>query len=388
MPTGFRDGNDSAELDVAGLFKSKGMDPTSVMNKLLDPLQDQIKAQLKEVAPLLLVLDQQSAAARATWEREGGKKMLKKFEKEQQKLAASAAKAEKKAAKAEKKASKKAKKAKKTGEASGEENPVAAAAAAAAGEDVADEKGGDIELTNRLQGGGRRGWNNAWSDSSSSDDEESDDSSDDDDGLGLASRLQGGEDEEAPAVAEPAAAEPAAAEPAAPEPEAEPAAAAGGEAAAAAEPEPQADAAGAVSNVEIPVADFLKAGMVAAVDAVNMMLVGLGETVDMRVAAISVSPEMRSSDIKRGLSQLAQELIVHKLHENVLPQVEVKLKELKLPLPVIEEKILRMVRETTQRNGHALTLEFCFSGMLWLACFGSPASSFQSAGSPPLPYHR
>eukprot|EP01048_Picozoa_sp_COSAG05_P002684 COSAG05_NODE_114_length_18068_cov_60.696422_4_plen_948_part_00 len=86
-----------------------------------------------------------------------------------------------------------------------------------------------------------------------------------------------------------------------------------------------------LEKIEVPIAEFQKAGLAAAVEMLKPKLEAMGGTVAARVKEIGFTVEQRSTDMRRGLSQLIQELVVAKVKEVAFPALQEKLYEVPLP---------------------------------------------------------
>ena len=121
-----------------------------------------------------------------------------------------------------------------------------------------------------------------------------------------------------------------------------------------------------LAKVEVPTAEFTKAGLAAAVELLRLKLEEIGGSVAERLEAISMTVEQRSTDMRRGLDQLLQELVVSKAREDVFPELQTRMKDLRLrgmPLPgKIFDKVASLVFDLAEgevrKQVHAKVAEF------------------------------
>ena len=100
---------------------------------------------------------------------------------------------------------------------------------------------------------------------------------------------------------------------------------------------------GKLKKVAVPVMEFQKAGISVAMEKLQPMLDDMSATagpmsaVTARLEGVKVSAEQRSTDMRRGLDQLLQELVVSKAKANVFPELKKRIDSLPgiggLPLP-------------------------------------------------------
>ena len=102
---------------------------------------------------------------------------------------------------------------------------------------------------------------------------------------------------------------------------------------------------GNYESVEVPVAEFLKAGLSAAMEVLQTQMMMLGGEVAEVAKNFKVNKDQRSTTMRRNLGQLLQSLVVAKAAEKVLPELEARLKDLDIPIPLIEDKVARMTRD-------------------------------------------
>eukprot|EP01052_Picozoa_sp_SAG31_P015522 SAG31_NODE_1000_length_10456_cov_3.588394_3_plen_576_part_00 len=105
--------------------------------------------------------------------------------------------------------------------------------------------------------------------------------------------------------------------------------------------------------VQVPIMDFLKAGIVAAMDQLRPKLEDIGISVRERLVNVPVTVEHRSTDMRRGLDQLLQELVVTEAKENIFPAIRLKLLDLQpasgIPFPpAVKETISNLVFDVAE----------------------------------------
>eukprot|EP01052_Picozoa_sp_SAG31_P018412 SAG31_NODE_1303_length_8898_cov_11.100693_2_plen_1166_part_00 len=95
-------------------------------------------------------------------------------------------------------------------------------------------------------------------------------------------------------------------------------------------------------GITIPSADFHKIALVDALDSYRAKITALGGVVNDKAAAIVLSTEATLVEQVRSLSQLMQLRAIHLARENIVPELEKRIKDLQLPGPFIRRKVLTL----------------------------------------------
>ena len=120
-------------------------------------------------------------------------------------------------------------------------------------------------------------------------------------------------------------------------------------AAAATEPIPEADPeADPDAKKQLPLYSFQKAGFIAAYEEIRPLLEEMGGSVAERVKVLGVSADQRSTDMRRCLDQLLQELVVANVKENVFPQIDKLVSKNKRLVGPIAKKVKELVYDQTE----------------------------------------
>jgi hypothetical protein len=86
-----------------------------------------------------------------------------------------------------------------------------------------------------------------------------------------------------------------------------------------------------LAQVQVPTAEFQRAGMQVAVEQLQIQLERFGPHMAKRVAAIDVDVDQRTTDLRRALDQLLQELVVENVKQQVFLIMKQKIAELQIP---------------------------------------------------------
>jgi hypothetical protein len=83
-----------------------------------------------------------------------------------------------------------------------------------------------------------------------------------------------------------------------------------------------------LAKLEVPTMEFVKAGLKAALEQLQPQLEELGGPLAERASSIMAQLQQRCSDMRRGVGQLLQELVVSKIRDKIFPELTEKVREL------------------------------------------------------------
>jgi hypothetical protein len=99
--------------------------------------------------------------------------------------------------------------------------------------------------------------------------------------------------------------------------------------------------------IKVPLHEFQKAGLQRASELLQPQLDQLGGSVATRVKEINFSSNQRSTDMRRGVSQLLSELVLSRVKTDVFPEIQERLDRLPLPASV-KTKVARLVYQQAE----------------------------------------
>eukprot|EP01052_Picozoa_sp_SAG31_P015524 SAG31_NODE_1000_length_10456_cov_3.588394_5_plen_973_part_00 len=88
-----------------------------------------------------------------------------------------------------------------------------------------------------------------------------------------------------------------------------------------------------LQQIEVPTSEFVKEGLMAAMEKLRPQLQSLGLAMKERVDDIPFESSMRSTDLRRGLDQLLQELVLINAKERIFPELRRRIRTVKIPMP-------------------------------------------------------
>jgi Ca2+-binding EF-hand superfamily protein len=111
----------------------------------------------------------------------------------------------------------------------------------------------------------------------------------------------------------------------------------------------------------VPTPLFIKMGTAAAVEQLRPTIDELGGVAAERTETFTVSLDQRSTDCRRTLDKILQELVVAKAKQEVFPELVTRLAELDLPTPVaaaVKQQVHNLAEEDLRRCTHIQVLAF------------------------------
>jgi Ca2+-binding EF-hand superfamily protein len=97
-------------------------------------------------------------------------------------------------------------------------------------------------------------------------------------------------------------------------------------------------------SIEMPTYMFHQEGLAAAVRALQPRLQSITGHIADRLASIDVSLDLRSTDMRRGLSQLLQEMVVSKVTDEIFPELDDRVDGLNIPSVIVKDRIRTMAK--------------------------------------------